>query len=359
MIKKNKISFCTVCMNRLHHLKDTLPKNIANALPYKNVEFVVLNYNSNDGLDDWIKTDMAEYLESGVLKYFKTTEPENFHMSHSKNVVARCAEGDIICNVDADNFIGKGFTEFINTEFIKDNEIYLSVSKNMDKPDCYGRICVKASDFNKISGYDENMLGYGFEDFDLRNRLDLLLLKKVNIINSDYLKAIQHLNEERLENEKNAIKLEHIFIRYINYYTSSLLYLFKNNKYFLGSIISNRLLKSQSIENIFLENRIHEYHYGLKNDIWKSGKWRSEKQKVILEEFTVSTKNRYTLIISNKKYIKIENKDVIQELIMFFSQISNRVIMKNNEKGKQLVVNNKSYGKANLIKNFKETLCLK
>ena len=346
-------------MNRSHHLKETLPKNIANALAYKNVEFIVLNYNSTDDLEQWIKTEMAEYIENGILKYYKTTEPVNFHMSHSKNVVARCAEGDIICNVDADNFIGKGFTEFINEKFEKDPGVYLSVDKNIGKRDCYGRICIKNSDFNQIKGYDEDMLGYGFEDFDLRNRLEMLSLKKVAIENIDYLEAITHKDEERLKDEKNSIGLKSVFVKQINQYSSSLLYLFKNSEYFMGDIITNRFKNSQNIDNIFPENRIYEYQYGLGNNSWEGGKWTSENEKIILENFIETIDERHTLLLNKGEFIKIKNKDEIQNLIMFFSQISNRIKMKNNEKRKQIIVNKTSFGKANLIKNFKEVLSLK
>ena len=53
-----KISFATVCMNRLHHIRQTLPKNIADNSDYENVEFILLDYNSSDGLEEWVKETM-------------------------------------------------------------------------------------------------------------------------------------------------------------------------------------------------------------------------------------------------------------------------------------------------------------
>src|ERR1700748_3109986 len=98
-----KISICTVCMNRLMHLSETLPRNIRENMDYPNVEFVVLNYNSRDDMDNWIKYNMMDYIRSGILKYYKTTEPAYFDRSHSKNMALRLATGDILCMVDADN----------------------------------------------------------------------------------------------------------------------------------------------------------------------------------------------------------------------------------------------------------------
>ncbi|WP_158563357.1 hypothetical protein [Chitinophaga silvatica] len=45
-----KISFCTVCMGRLHHLRQTLLQNIADNTTYDNLEFVILDCNSEDGI---------------------------------------------------------------------------------------------------------------------------------------------------------------------------------------------------------------------------------------------------------------------------------------------------------------------
>ena len=55
-----KLSFCTTCMGRAHHLKQTLPRNLADSVDWSRpdaVEFVVLDYSSPDDLAEWITTD--------------------------------------------------------------------------------------------------------------------------------------------------------------------------------------------------------------------------------------------------------------------------------------------------------------
>ena len=64
-----KIAFFTTCMNRLKHLRRTLPKNIADNKDYDNCVFVVLNYNSQDGLHEWMLKEMAAEIKGG--KSFK------------------------------------------------------------------------------------------------------------------------------------------------------------------------------------------------------------------------------------------------------------------------------------------------
>ena len=45
-----KLSFCTTCMNRVEHLKKTLPHNIELLNKFDNSELVIVNYDSKDDL---------------------------------------------------------------------------------------------------------------------------------------------------------------------------------------------------------------------------------------------------------------------------------------------------------------------
>ncbi len=364
---KYKISFCTVCMNRAHHLKLTLPKNIKDNQDYENVEFVVLNYNSKDDLDEWIKAEMMEYINKGILIYVKTKEPKHFFMSHSKNVVARSASGDIICNVDADNYMGEGFASYINNQYRVNQNIYLAVNKETAPRDCYGRICVWRDDFFKIKGYDEGMLGYGFEDFDLRNRLELLGRGEVHITDLDFLKAITHKDAERLKSEKNAKSMDRFFINHIDSARSSLLYLFEDGVSYEGIIAMNRLLNSTAIENLFLENRTFEYPNSLWKDCWNKSSWRREKQTVFIRdkendlvlEPLENEQHLFQLTAGNdvQVYRQVVDRGESNNMIMFFSQINNRIKMRRNRESKKITVNI-SFGKARLLKNFSKNVKL-
>ncbi|PRX55253.1 glycosyltransferase family A protein [Flagellimonas meridianipacifica] len=353
-MKKSKISFCTVCMNRVHHLKETLPKNIKDNISYGNLEFVVLDYNSQDDLENWIFSEMGYYLSQGILVYLKTEKPEKFFMSHSKNVVSKQADGDIICNVDADNFLGKGFAEYIDDSFRTERNAYLTVDKRTTKRDCFGRICMRKKDFLKIRGYDESMIGYGFEDFDLRNRLELLGRKALFISEKSFLQALVHDDKERLINESNATSIFKIFVRFIDHAKSELLYLFDNNKYFRGKIAISRLINSESIYNLFPEKRNYEYANFLVNDKWNQGNWLKSPNEYSLENKECEMRLKLGIVQKNplELFDKL-NKNVFHEIIddiqimdmmMFFSQINNRIIMEKNRKEKKIAVNPNGFG---------------
>ncbi|GAB3538526.1 hypothetical protein GCM10027443_33670 [Pontibacter brevis] len=164
------ISFCTTCMNRLFHLKHTLEKNMIDNISYPNVEFVLIDYNSQDGLEDYVKNNLTKYIEEGVLSYYKTYEPQKFHASKAKNLSHALAKGDIVCNVDGDNFTGKDMAYYINYLYNQNgtNTIY-----QFHKPPFWGtvgRLSFYKENFMKLGGYDEAFLPIGHEDIDLVNR---------------------------------------------------------------------------------------------------------------------------------------------------------------------------------------------
>ncbi|MGB5820427.1 MAG: glycosyltransferase family A protein [Saonia sp.] len=356
--EKFKISFCTVCMNRLHHLKQTLPQNIEDNIDYGNIEFVILNYNSQDGIDEWITANFSEYIDNEILTYIKTKQPKHFQMSHSKNVVAKHANGNIVCNVDADNFLGKGFANFINKNFKTDENIYLAVDKKIAPRDCYGRICVRKADFMYLRGYDESMTGYGFEDFDFRNRLGLLGRKTIYISNEKYLKALIHDDKTRLKNEPNAVQIEKVYIHYIKHYTSELLYLFKDGIFFRGRIVLNRLSNSKSIDNLFIENRTFEFGNRLENNIWDIGEWKQIERCLYLvgsnqKKQTLIEIDHKRLVVKNREdicFYRITNRALFENVLMFFSQINNRIKMEKNRFDNKLLVNLNSFGETTLLK---------
>jgi len=171
-----KISFCITCMNRLDDLMITLPANIHANASYPDCEFVLLDYNSSDGLGEWIRRKMKRHIESGKLIYYRTDEPKYYSMSHSRNVAFKVATGDIVNNVDADNFTFDGapcsmcFAEWLNeqaqlhpekTVFAKTKQITIM----------HGRIGFHKAEFiNDLGGYDEGFDGYGHDDQDIVER---------------------------------------------------------------------------------------------------------------------------------------------------------------------------------------------
>lgn len=191
------ISFCTTCMGRLHHLKETLPANISSNSDYPRHDFILLDYNSSDGMGEWVKTELGTLLDSGKVKYFRVKDNyPYFHVSHAKNIVHKLATGDIVCNVDADNFTGKGFASYLAECFLENSNRVIHGSWEL-RAGSHGRIAVKRKNFSLVGGYDERMQGWGYEDLDLIKRLNYFGLDDLLISNINFLDLIEHSREER------------------------------------------------------------------------------------------------------------------------------------------------------------------
>ena len=215
---KMKISFCTTCMNRTHHLKETLPQNIRDNPTSDDleIEFVVLNYNSQDDMHEWMTTDpeISKHIKSGLIRYAKTEDPEHFHMAHAKNMAHRLATGDVVCNLDADNFTGAEFANFLKKTFKEEPNAVINPSVRIGKcfdPDergFFGRVAIRRENFMTLHGYNEDFSGWGDEDTDFMQRAKGMGLKHLRINNLKFLNVITHTNEERVEHMFDGEKKE-------------------------------------------------------------------------------------------------------------------------------------------------------
>ena len=215
-----KVAFFTTCMNRLHHLKKTLPQNIKDNQDYENCVFVVLNYNSKDGLHEWMLENMAEQIKNGTVIYYRTLEPPFFWHNHAKNMAAKCTPDDaeIICSIDSDNYtstdnnnigLAVQLNEIFNHWWGQDIFVRAAGWEHQGKgwhlhPHKYssasGKIATRRADFFKYRGFNENLRGYYFDEEELWKRLEIVAGFKKITLPVEYSKFIDHPNYERLIN---------------------------------------------------------------------------------------------------------------------------------------------------------------
>ena len=287
----NGISFCTVVMNRLHHLQETLPANMKMNSDYPRLEFVVLDYNSSDHVGEWLQRAMAEPLREGRLRYYRTDDPPHFDRAHSRNMAMRLASGEIVVNIDADNFAGEGFAWYLDAIFRKDRKIFSSMDvfdhELSAEKDIFGRIAMNKNDFESVSGFDECMHGYGFEDFDIIQRLKMNHGVLVPLDDPNFFKSIQHPEAERYNNEAVSGKLPEVFIQHINPGISELIYLFNDGSLGMGRIVDRfrhfpfplpRELYAPEIPRRLVDNR-----WGLEGRGWTKGSWKATGDCLRLE----------------------------------------------------------------------------
>jgi hypothetical protein len=205
------IAFCITCKGRVQHVQETLPKNLDDNPAGELSKFVLLDYNSGDGLREYLTECHSHHLLSGKLVVYSFPEPQVFHMTHAKNMVHRLGirEGaDILCNLDADNFTGPFFDSFISEKFKDRGDVFLWAKMfthpNGKRPrGISGRIVVSAKAFFKLGGYDEKFTTWDHDDKDFNLRLRRAGYEGLEI-DQQYLDVVLHTNKMRFKDYPHA-----------------------------------------------------------------------------------------------------------------------------------------------------------
>lgn len=191
------LSYCISIMNRLHQIKETLKININNSS--ENSEFILVDYNSNDGLKEYIYNNFEKEIISGKLKYIYTNKLKYWHASICKNTTHMKANGKYLINLDCDNFIGiNGDALILNTFLENGDDIIISQTSNIISSGNGGRISISKNNFVKLGGYDESFYPMGYQDYDLIERGKKIGLKYININKNN--KAIFNSKKESIKN---------------------------------------------------------------------------------------------------------------------------------------------------------------
>jgi hypothetical protein len=147
-----------------------MPPNLAAIEADGCAEMVLVNYNSEDELDVWIR-QFQSAIEAGRLRYVHERSDPHFHASKAKNLAHFAATGEFVINLDADNLIGDMIATF--RRFWHDNpDTVIQEFCGQYDDGTYGRIGMAKSHFIALGGYDEEMLPLGAQDLDLLRRAE-------------------------------------------------------------------------------------------------------------------------------------------------------------------------------------------
>lgn len=198
------LSYCISIMNRLHQLEKTLRENIDNSSDKS--EFIIVDYNSNDGLKNYIYTNFEKEILCGKIKYYYTEKIKIWHASICKNTTHIRANGKYLINLDCDNFIGiDGDNLILNSFYENGDDIIISQTNSIVSSGNGGRISISRENFINLGGYDETFYPMGYQDYDLIERAKKYGLKYININKNN--KAIFNTKIDSIKNI--GIKMEY------------------------------------------------------------------------------------------------------------------------------------------------------
>jgi hypothetical protein len=166
--KRARLSFCTSCKGRLWQLRHTMCPNLAAIEADGCSEMVLVNYNSPDELDVWIR-QFRSAIEAGTLLYVRERSDPNFHSSKAKNLAHFAATGEFVVNLDADNLIGDTIARYRRFWAVNPDTVIHGFC-GLWPDGTFGRIGMAARHFRGLGGYDEEMLSMGWQDRDLLRR---------------------------------------------------------------------------------------------------------------------------------------------------------------------------------------------
>lgn len=157
------ISYCTTCKGRLYQLRETLAHNLAEI--GLDEEIVLVDFQSNDGLSEWIWENFEPDIVSGRLRFFEVLDEAPWHAAKAKNLAHRLGQGTFLFNLDGDNFLMPQDLQLIREAATSGVGCRQGTGDLRDGTP--GRIGVQREAFYEIGGYDEGLLGVLIDDYDL------------------------------------------------------------------------------------------------------------------------------------------------------------------------------------------------
>ncbi len=160
------ISFCTSCFNRAYQLKQTFAANASTISDDPRVEWIILNYSSQDDLHEYMINNLPAISRRIIYAVDSSRRP--WHLSVAKNIAHRIASGLILMNLDCDNYIGPSIP-IIKDHFARGTKM-LHLWSGIFRDGTCGRIATTKDTFYALGGYDEALHPMGYQDRDFLRR---------------------------------------------------------------------------------------------------------------------------------------------------------------------------------------------
>lgn len=147
-----KASFCTTCHNRLWQLKQTLGHNLS-YMKVNESELCILAYNDSE-VEPYLLNNYSEYILDGRLRIithhdnYIPMDGSDFACGYVKNLSHAMGNGEVLFNLDADNFICNWYDYILNLQYGD-----LLIHQGFSDDGRNGRIAIHSALFKQVGGY--------------------------------------------------------------------------------------------------------------------------------------------------------------------------------------------------------------
>lgn len=208
--KKKRLSFCITCKNRASQLKKTLRQNLDDNLPDReDIEFVLVDFDTK-GVRQFVQDNFQDELADGYLRYFHTKALPFWSAPVAKNTSHWLGRGDVLVNLDVDNYTLRRGGRFVLSVFDKYGSDILFHQRDPDhRPtSTYGRIALSRAAFTELNGYNEALMPVGYQDTDLIRRFVLKWPERLLVQYADRAlrNAAASLNAKRGANAPDLVE---------------------------------------------------------------------------------------------------------------------------------------------------------
>ena len=191
-----RLSIITTCKGRLHHLRRSLPRFLAQP----DCEVIVVDYDCPDG------TAAVVAREFSAAHVVAVKDRPHFDISEARNLGAAAATGEWLAFIDADIVIAPNFHARLAPQ-LQPGTFYRFPPRRDSS--LWGSCVMRREDFLAAGRYDEVMQGYGGDDQDMYFRLDLAGLK-VQALGFDLVaEVIEHDTADRIRFGRLPSMLHH------------------------------------------------------------------------------------------------------------------------------------------------------
>jgi len=192
------ITCITTCKGRLSHLKRSLPSF---ASEFQSV--IVVDWNCPDHTTEWIEN----LNHPNITPLFHKEGTEVFHKTAAMNVGAKYAiahGATQLCFIDADTLIIRDNLR-AELETLEQDQIAITGPKTFAHSQLVGFLCVESTRFQRIKGFNETFIGWGYEDLDIRMRLICGVGCKPIWIDETMFASITHDNTARRQFQPDTL----------------------------------------------------------------------------------------------------------------------------------------------------------